>query len=75
MYFFPELNDLAIDREVTNEWIAKEFVDWTYQYDSGNTSAKSYERNGRILRCTMKSYTFGKDNRSYGYVVEITYRN
>ena len=71
LYFFPELNDLAIDREVNNEWIAKEFVDWTYQYDSGNTSAKSYERNGCVLRCTMKSYTFGKDNRSYGYVVEI----
>ena len=70
-YYFPELMELEIDREVTDPWIAKEFVDWIDLYVSGNNSTKKYEREDRTLRCSMKPYTFGKNKHTYGYIVEI----
>ncbi len=70
-YYFPELKELDIDREVKNPWVAKEFVEWIIQYDEGNARPKRYERKERSLRCTMMEYSFGNKRKTYGYVVEI----
>lgn len=70
-YYFPELLELDIDREVTNPWVAKEFVEWIPQFEGGNISSKWFEREGRQLRCTMKTYSLGEMKRSYGYILEI----
>lgn len=72
-FYFPELCNLDIDREVKDPFVAKEFVDWIDRFEEGNTSAKRYERQEKSLRCHMKSYSFGegRKQRSYGYVVEI----
>ncbi len=72
LFYFPELNELDIDREVSNLWIKEEFVNWIDEFDDGKNVSKRYDRNGRSLRCTIKPYVFGKNvAKSYGYIVEI----
>ena len=71
LYYFPELKELEIDREVSNPWIAKEFIEWIDVFNGGNTSSKKYVREGRSLMCSMKPYSFGDKKKLYGYVVEI----
>lgn len=71
LYYFPELNNLAIDREVKEPWIKKEFVDWIDAFAAGNISHKHYERRNHSLKCSLKAYTFSDNAKIYGYVVEI----
>lgn len=71
LHYFPELRELDIDRPVTEPWIKKEFVDWIDQFIAGNTSSRRYDRKDHALLCSMKAYSFGRRNRTYGYVLEI----
>lgn len=71
LYYFPELKQLDIDREVSDEWVSSEFVNWIDQWEAGNANSKMYKRNDRVLQCSMRSYSFGEKKRSYGYVIEI----
>lgn len=67
-YFFPELNELDIDRQVKDGFIKTEFVD---KLDNAEAPSKIYQRNDRMIMCTIKPYVQGKKQRVYGYIVEL----
>lgn len=71
LYYFPELNELEIDRTVNNPWVAKEFVEWISVYETGNISHKKYERKDHILKCSVRPYISSGTGQSYGHVIEI----
>lgn len=69
-YYFPELKELDIDRPVDNEFINTEFVEWIDNISASDKS-KIFSREGRIIVCAIKPYTYGKRNKVYGYIVEM----
>ena len=70
-YYFPELDDLAIDRYVNDGFIKEEFVDGLDTSTSETDSSKVFSRAGRDVVCTFKPYRHGDKNKIYGYIVEI----
>lgn len=70
-YYFPELDNLKIDRHVNDSFIKKEFVDRLDEVASETDSSKVYSRAGREVVCTFKPYRHGNKNKIDGYIVEI----
>lgn len=70
-YYFPELNDLKIDRLVNDGFIKREFVDRLDELSNYTDSPKAYSRADREVVCTVKPYRHGSKNKIYGYIVEI----
>lgn len=70
-YYFPELDDLTIDRHVNDGFIKNEFVDRLDEVTSETESSQVYSRAGKEVVCTFKPYRHGKKNKIYGYIVEI----
>lgn len=70
-FYFPEINELAIDRHVTNDFIKDEFVDRLDLSVKEVESSRVYSREGREVVCTIKPYMHGTKSRVYGYIVEI----
>lgn len=68
-YFFPEVTGLGIDREVNDEFVKREFVDWIDEID--NVKNKIFTREGRKLVCTLKPYLVADKKQIYGYIVGI----
>lgn len=66
-YFFPEVTNLGIDREVNDEFIKKEFVSWIDEIDS--VKNKVFTRKDRKIVCTLKPYIATKKQQVYGYIV------
>ena len=70
-YYFPELDDLKIDRQVNDGFIKTDFVDRLDVSLIEKESSKVYSRAGREVVCTFKPYRHGNKNKVYGYIVEI----
>ena len=70
-YYFPELDDLTIDRQVNDGFIKKEFVDRLDESIDETERSKVYSRAGKEIVCTFKPYRHGNKNKIYGYIVEI----
>lgn len=70
-FYFPELNELAIDRSVTEPFVKKEFVDWIDIAEAGNNSSKIYHRCGKKILCHVKEYILPKSKQIYGYMIEL----
>ena len=69
-YYFPELNELSIDRAVSDIFVKREFVDWIDVYETNNLP-KKYNRENRVVVCSLKPYVTGKSNTLRGYIIEI----
>lgn len=70
-YYFPELDNLKIDRYVNAGFIKEEFVDRLDESTNETENSKVYSRAGRDVVCTFKPYRHGNKNKIYGYIVEI----
>ena len=70
-YYFPELDNLKIDRHVNDRFIKNEFVDRLDEAINETESSKVYSRAGKEVVCTFKPYRHGNKNKIYGYIVEI----
>ena len=70
-YYFPEIDTLRIDRPAPEGFIKEEFVDKIGD-DFKEMPTAIYERRGRIVGCTINPYIYMKNNKVYGYIVEIT---
>ena len=70
-YYFPELDNLTIDRYVNDSFIKEEFVDRLDEAINETESSKVYTRAGKEIVCTFKPYRHEKKNKIYGYIVEI----
>lgn len=70
-FYFPEINELLIDRPVNQDFIKKEFVDRLDIAGDGQEKAKVYSRSDRDVLCTIKPYTQGQKKKVYGYIVEL----
>lgn len=68
---FPELDNLLIDRKVTDDFCKKEFSDWIDVYIEGNQSKKVFERNSRKLIVSIREYKKENDQKTFGYLLEI----
>lgn len=68
--FFPELEDLAIDFKVSNDFIKKEFVDWISIFQDDEHKQKVFERDGHKLVCSVREHRSNKE-KLLGFLVEI----
>lgn len=69
--FFPELDELDIDRPVRQPFIHTEFVDWIDSYEAGDENHKLYNRQDRMLVCEIKPFTKANSNKKIGHLIEI----
>lgn len=70
-YYFPELDELTIDRHVNDGFVKEEFLDRLDESNSETVGSKVFSRAGRDVVCTFKPYRHGEKNKIYGYIVEI----
>ena len=69
-YYFPELHNLSIDRSVSDTFIKQEFVDWIDSNETNNLT-KKYNRENRVVVCSLKPYVTGEKHILRGYIIEI----
>ncbi|MCQ2535331.1 MAG: ATP-binding protein [Lachnospiraceae bacterium] len=70
-FYFPEINNLAIDRPVSGGFIKDEFVDRLSMSVKELESSRVYSREGKEVVCTIKPYRHGPKSTVYGYIIEI----
>lgn len=69
--FFPELKKVEIDRPVTEPFLRSEFLALAEELDEDKMESRYYEREGRILKCSARHFSYGFIREKVGYVIEI----
>lgn len=70
--YFPELNELEIDKKVTDHDLRHEFGDWVLASLEGDVEPKIMERAGDIIRITIKPFFSANGKKLMGYAVKIS---
>lgn len=70
--FFPELNDLALDREVNNRFLREEFGEWAFESFRHHVEPKYFERNGKDIKVTAEPFYSEAGTKFYGYMLSIS---
>ena len=71
IHFFPELKKAAIDRPITEPFLQTEFIALAKELDENRMEPRYYEREGRILKCSARHFTYGFLFDYTGYLIEI----
>lgn len=71
IYFFPELKQAEIDRPITEPFLQSEFIALADELDEDRMESRYYEREGRILKCSARHFSYGFIHEKVGYVIEI----
>ena len=70
-YFFPELKKAEIDRAITEPFLRAEFCELAKELDENKSEPRYYEREGRILKCSARYFSYGFFRERVGYLIEI----
>ncbi|MBR5356160.1 MAG: hypothetical protein IK121_04500, partial [Lachnospiraceae bacterium] len=69
--YFPEINNLEIDREVKDPFLREEFGDWILESREHSVPPKLYERCGDIVKVTVRPF-YAKDGRKLlGFILQV----
>lgn len=71
IYFFPELKKAEIDRSITEPFLKAEFIELAKELDENKMEPRYYEREGRILKCSARHFSYGFLHNCTGYLIEI----
>lgn len=71
IHFFPELKKAEIDRPVTEPFLSTEFIELAKELDENRMEPRYYVREGRILKCSARHFTYGLIREHVGYLIEI----
>ena len=71
VHFFPELRKAEIDRTITEPFLRSEFCELAKELDENKSKPRYYEREGRILKCSARYFSYGFLHESVGYLIEI----
>ena len=71
IHFFPELQKAEIDRAITEPFLRTEFVELAKELDENKMEPRYYEREGRILKCSVRYFLYGFLHDYTGYLIEI----
>ena len=71
VYFFPELKKAEIDRIVTEPFLRDNFIVLADELDQNIMEPRYFERDGRILKCSARRYSYGHILEQEGYIIEI----
>ena len=71
IHFFPELKKAEIDRTITEPFLHAEFVELAKELDENKMEPRYYEREGRILKCSARNFSYGFLRERVGYLIEI----
>ena len=71
IFFFPELKRAEIDRYITEPFLQSEFIALLDELDNGISNPRYYEREGRILKCSARHFSYGFITEKEGYLIEI----
>ena len=71
IHFFPELKKAEIDRPITEPFLSAEFVALAKELDENKMEPRYYEREGRILKCSARHFSYGLIHDYTGYLIEI----
>jgi len=71
--YFPELNNLKLDRPIEEPFFLKEFGNWVYESVDKQVTPKYFTRNGDDVKVTVQPlFTRHKNKKQLGYVVTIS---
>ncbi len=71
IHFFPELKNAEIDRPITEPFLCSEFLELAEELDANIMEPRFYEREGRILKCSARYFSYGFIHEVEGYLIEI----
>ncbi len=71
IFFFPELKKAEIDRAITEPFLQSEFVELAKELDNNKMEPRYYEREGRVLKCSARHFSYGFLHDYTGYLIEI----
>ena len=71
--YFPELSQLLIDREIpeTAEFLYSEFGMWMRNYQGGEGEIRYYNRDNKVIKCSMHYFATCSVKKVRGYLIEI----
>lgn len=68
VFYFPEIADLEIDKEVKDGYMKDEFISWI---DSEDRDSKIIVRGEKSLWCSIKPLYIDRSKKQIGYLLEI----
>lgn len=72
-HFFPEINELVIDKPVTNPFFVNTFGEWILRSKDEPVEPKYLVRNGEDIKlCVSPFYSYGRKKKHRGYLIDIS---